>query len=80
MLVAGRNAASVLVTDEAELEGLDADQLAGAREAAHEAGRDGWLLTITNTTGQPVLGSLTHRPTRERVFRASAERGLGTPT
>ena len=79
MLVAGRNAASVLVTDEAELEGLDAGQLAGARAAAREADRDGWLLTITNTTGQPVLGSLTHRPTRERVFRASAERGLGTP-
>ena len=30
-------------------------QKAGAREAAHAAGHDGWLLTITNTTGQPVL-------------------------
>lgn len=78
MLVAGRNAAAVLVTDEAELDGLDEGQRAAAREAAQDAGHDGWLLTITNTTGQPVLGSLTHRPTRERVFRASAERGLGT--
>lgn len=78
MLVAGRNAAAVHVTDEAELDGLDEGQKAAAREAAHDAGHDGWLLTITNTTGQPVLGSLTHRPTRERVFRASAERGLGT--
>jgi peptidyl-dipeptidase Dcp len=77
MLVAGRNAAAVHVTDEAELDGLDEGQKAAAREAAQAAGRDGWLLTITNTTGQPVLADLTHRPTRERVFRASAERGLG---
>lgn len=76
MLVAGRNAAAVHVTDEAELDGLDEGQRAAAREAARSAGRDGWLLTLTNTTGQPALGSLTHRPTRERVFRASAQRGL----
>jgi peptidyl-dipeptidase Dcp len=78
MLVSGRNDAAVHVTDERELDGLDEDQRAAAREAAQEAGREGWLLTITNTTGQPVLGDLAHRPTRERVFRASADRGLGT--
>lgn len=76
LLVAGRNAASVHVTDQAELAGLDPDQLAAAREAAEADGKDGWLLTITNTTGQPVLADLEHRPTRERVFRASADRGL----
>ncbi|PUA80032.1 M3 family metallopeptidase [Nocardioides currus] len=76
LLVAGRNAAGVLVTDEAELDGLDDDQLAAAKEAAQEKGQDGWLLTITNTTGQPVLGELNDRSLRERVHRASAERGL----
>ena len=76
LLVSGRNAAGVLVTDEAELDGLDSDDLAAAREAAQEAGQEGWLLSITNTTGQPVLAQLTNRATRERVHRASAERGL----
>lgn len=76
LLVAGRNAAGVHVTDEGDLDGLDDGQRAEAREAAQEAGRDGWLLTITNTTGQPVLADLSDRATRERVFRAGADRGL----
>ena len=76
LLVAGRNAAGVLVTDEAELAGLGADDVAAAREAAQATDREGWLLTITNTTGQPALGDLDNRATRERVFRASADRGL----
>jgi peptidyl-dipeptidase Dcp len=76
LLVAGRNAAGVHVTDQAELEGLDDDQLAAAKEAAEAEGKDGWLLTITNTTGQPVLADLSNRAVRERVWRASAERGL----
>ncbi len=76
LLVAGRNAAGVLVTDEVELAGLSADDVAAAREAAEAAGKTGWLITITNTTGQPVLADLEDRATRERVFRASADRGL----
>ena len=76
LLVAGRNAAGVHVTDEADLDGLDDDQLAAAKEAAEEAGKEGWLLTITNTTGQPVLADLRNRAVRERVWKASAERGL----
>jgi peptidyl-dipeptidase Dcp len=76
LLVAGRNAAGVHITDEAELDGLDDDQLAEAKEAAEEGDKDGWLLTITNTTGQPVLADLSNRAVRERVWRASAERGL----
>ena len=76
LLVAGRNAASVHITDEAELDGLDEGEKAAAKEVAEEAGKDGWLLTITNTTGQPVLADLTNRNVRERVFKAGAERGL----
>ncbi len=80
-LVEGRNGASVHVTDVSELDGLDEDQVAAARQAAEEAERPGdetgWLLTITNTTGQPILADLRNRATRERVFRASADRGLG---
>ncbi|QIK76676.1 M3 family metallopeptidase [Nocardioides piscis] len=75
LLVAGRNAAGVLITDEAELDGLSADDRSAAREAAKQAGQDGWLITITNTTDQPALADLTNRAVRERVFRASTERG-----
>ena len=77
LVVAGRNAAGVHVTDETELDGLGPDDRAAAHAAAQDAGLDGWLLTITNTTDQPVLADLTHRGLRERVHRASAERGLG---
>ncbi|OLT37083.1 hypothetical protein BJF82_14235, partial [Kytococcus sp. CUA-901] len=76
LLVTGRAAAAVHVTDEAQLAGLGADETAGLREAAQAAGLDGWLVTLTNTTGQPVLDSLEDRSLRERVFRASVERGL----
>ena len=76
LLVTGRAAAAVHVTDEAQLAGLGADDTAGLREAAQAAGLDGWLVTLTNTTGQPVLDSLEDRSLRERVFRASVERGL----
>lgn len=76
MLVEGRNAAAVHVTDVAELAGLSEGDRAGLREAAKERDLDGWLIPITNTTGQPVLDSLENRSLRERVFRASVGRGL----
>ena len=81
LLVAGRNAAGVRFSEESELDGLDDDALAAAKEAAAEGAgtglEPGWLLTITNTTSQPVLADLDTRASRERVFRASAERGQG---
>lgn len=75
--VAGRNAAGVLITDEPELVGLDEATRAALAESAREAGQHGWLIDITNTTGQPVLTSLERRDVRERVYRASIQRGLG---
>lgn len=76
LLVDGRNAASVHVTDESRLVGVSADDLAGMREAARSAGLDGWLVTITNTTGQPVLDVIEDRALREQIYRASIDRGL----
>ena len=76
MLVAGRNDAAVHVTDEARLVGLSADDRAGLKEAATARGVDGWLVTMSNTTTQPVLDSLADRGLREEVFQASAARGL----
>ncbi|SOC56615.1 M3 family metallopeptidase [Ornithinimicrobium cerasi] len=75
-LTAGRAAAAVHVTDEAELEGLGEDDRAGLREAAAARSLEGWLVPVVNTSGQPLLGSLAHRGLRERLYRASVDRGL----
>ena len=69
--------ASVIVEDPSELDGLDADRVAAAAKAAADAGRQGkWLLRLTNTTRQPVLTALKNRALRQRVWEASATRGL----
>ncbi len=69
--------AAVVVDDVAQLDGLSEGQIAAAAEAAKAAGHEGkWLLRITNTTRQPALTSLTNRELRQRVWEASANRGL----
>lgn len=69
---------AVVVDDEALLEGLSSDRIAAAKEAAESRGHEGkYMLTITNTTRQPVLTSLSNREMRQRVWEASAYRGLG---
>lgn len=69
---------SVLVDDESLLQGMSSDQIAAAAQQAKTRGQEGkWLLTITNTTRQPILASLQNRELRERVWEASAYRGLG---
>lgn len=76
LVVAGRNAAAVKVTDEAQLAGLTEADRASARDAAQRRGIDGWLLELVNTTGQPILSRLADRDTRRRLFEASVSRGL----
>jgi len=74
-LLAASNAGGVLVADVAELDGLDEGTIAAAADAAKAAGHDGqWLLSLQNTTQQPVLGSLKNRALRERVLAASTGR------
>jgi peptidyl-dipeptidase Dcp len=69
--------ASIVVDDVAQLDGLSEGQIAAAAEAAKSAGHEGkWLLRITNTTRQPALTSLKNRELRQRVWEASANRGL----
>ncbi|MFV0429735.1 MAG: M3 family metallopeptidase [Arachnia sp.] len=75
-LVAGRNAAAVHVTDEARLRGMASDDKARAREAARARDLGGWLVELTNTTGQPALDSMADRGLRAEVFQASLGRGL----
>lgn len=69
---------SVLINDASELSGMSSADIAAAAEAAKAKGQDGkYLLTITNTTRQPVLINLKNRDTRKKVWEASANRGLG---
>ena len=83
-LLAASNAGGVFVTDVTELDGLDEGAIAAAADAAKAAGKDGqWLLTLQNTTQQPVLASLKNRALRERVLTAStgrAEKGDANDT
>lgn len=77
-LLAATNDAAVLVTDEAELDGLPDDARAAAAHAATEGSHDGaWLIELRLPTQQPTLAVLRDRGLRERVMRASLTRGAG---
>ncbi|MBI9114961.1 M3 family metallopeptidase [Sanguibacter suaedae] len=75
-LLAGANAAAVLLDDVAELDGLADDVIAAAAQAAADRGEPGrYLLEMQLPTQQGVLASLRRRDVRERVHRASVTRG-----
>ncbi|MCG9696175.1 M3 family metallopeptidase [Shewanella sp. Isolate11] len=68
---------AVVVDSEAELAGLSASEIRSAKADAEAAGHQGkYLISITNTTRQPILAKLENRELRERVWTASATRGL----
>jgi peptidyl-dipeptidase Dcp len=67
---------AVVVDNKAELDGLTEKQLKAAAKSAQEAGHQGkYLLSITNTTRQPILSSLNNRALRQKVWETSAYRG-----
>lgn len=69
---------AIIVENEDELAGLSSDRINAASEAAEERGHDGkYLFTITNTTRQPILTNLNNRELRQRIWEASAYRGIG---
>lgn len=68
----------VVVEDKAELAGLSESQIANLAATAEAKEMPGkYVITVTNTTRQPILQSLENRELREKVWRASAERGTG---
>ena len=72
------NDGAIYVDDPAELDGFSAEQVAAAAAAAkarHQEGR--WAIPLKNTTGQPALAHLSRRALRERIFKASVQRGSG---
>jgi peptidyl-dipeptidase Dcp len=80
VLKAGRNSA-VVVEQAAQLRGLSPAQISAAADAARERGLAGkWLLSLQNTTTQPVLAQLQDRALRERIYRASIARAIGGRT
>lgn len=75
----------VLVVDaKAKLAGLSEADIAAAAQAAKDRKLDGkWVITLQNTTQQPLLQELTDRSTREALFLASwnrAEKGDANDT
>lgn len=63
------NASAVLVASREELAGLTEAQIDALRQP------DGrYRLALQNTSGQPMLAQLSHRPTRERLMQASLQR------
>jgi peptidyl-dipeptidase Dcp len=74
--LAATNAGGIAVADRKQLAGLSEGDLAAAAAAAKEQKLEGrWLLALQNTTQQPVLGSLTDRSLRQRLFENSVRRG-----
>ncbi|MFT3755202.1 MAG: peptidyl-dipeptidase Dcp [Pseudoxanthomonas sp.] len=74
-LVAAAAAGAVVVDDKATLDGLDEGDIAAAAEDAKARKLDGkYLLSLQNTTQQPVLASLKDRDLRAKVLEASETR------
>lgn len=74
-LLAADNAGGLVVDHVQQLDGLSADQIGTAAQAATEKGlRDRWLIPLLNTTQQPALAALRNRQTRERLFKAGWDR------
>jgi len=69
---------TVLVTDVNELDGLSKDEIATLASAAKSAGKEGYMITLVNTTTQPILTHLTNRNLRQKIWEKSATRAIDT--
>ncbi|WP_317930107.1 M3 family metallopeptidase [Halioxenophilus sp. WMMB6] len=65
---------TILVADKSELAGLSEEDIASLAAAAEKAGKTGYLITLVNTTRQPILGQLENRALRQQIWQQSAER------
>lgn len=67
---------TILVNDKAQLAGLSDGDIAGLKNAAEAVGKDGYMITLVNTTRQPILSSLENRQLRQKIWETSANRAL----
>ena len=68
------NAWELVITDEAELEGLPESALAQARAAAQARGIDGWRFTLQFPSYQPFMQYAARRDLRRRMHEAYMNR------
>ncbi|MFE4195176.1 M3 family metallopeptidase [Paenarthrobacter sp. NPDC056912] len=72
----GMKAAALLLENAGDLDGMPAEGITGAAEAAKAAGHDGkYLITLIQPSNQPALASLENRTIRRRLYEASLARG-----
>lgn len=70
------NDSAVVVDSREALAGLTDAQIDAAAAAAKSRGLEGkYVITLLNTTGQPPLSQLENRALRERIHKASVNRG-----
>lgn len=74
-LIAAAKKAALIANDTAELSGLSAEAKDAAAQNAKTNNHAGkWMISIQNTTQQPVLQNLTNRATRQKLFDNSWNR------
>jgi peptidyl-dipeptidase Dcp len=74
-VLADTNDVATVVDNVEELAGLSANEVAAAKLAAESRGLpDKWLIDAVNFSGNPTLATLTYRPLRERIMKASLSR------
>ena len=84
-LTKGTKDGALIITDKRKLAGLDAADIAAAAKAAADRGlpKGSYVLSLQNTTQQPMLAALSDRATRQALFAASynrSERGDANDT
>jgi peptidyl-dipeptidase Dcp len=74
-LLAGTKAGALVVDNVSDLDGLSADEIQTAAQAAKDRGLTGkWVLPLQNTTQQPAQAELKNRSVRQRLFELSTLR------
>lgn len=74
LLIARKNGA-VFFDNASDLKGLSVQEIEAAKMQAKEAGKEGkYMISLQNTTQQPVLQYLTNRNSREKIFNSSWSR------
>jgi len=69
---------AIVVEHVQDLAGLSPEQIGAAAEAAKARNLQGkWVITLQNTTIQPVLAQLKNRELREKIYKASIARANG---
>jgi peptidyl-dipeptidase Dcp len=76
-VLADTNDSAVVVDDKSQLEGLSEGDIAAAAEHAKDRHlpEGKYVIALQNTTRQPVVIQMKNRQLRERVLKASSERG-----